>query len=110
MAAVVSVLALVAVISAGTWFQYRLSRGRMWSSLWMAFSTTATSGLFIVAGITGLNLSKHARFATGAGASSRVIWWEVGTGLALAVVSLVFWRQGIRSARKRALTQTNCDE
>ena len=97
MESVVAVMAVVAVIAAGTWFQYRLSRGRMWTPLWMAFSTTATSILFIVAGTLCFNLSRHARFQDGSAASPDVIWWEVGIGVALAALSMLFWRRGIRN-------------
>lgn len=102
MASVVAVLAVVAVISAGTWFQYRLSRGRMWTPLWMAFSATATSMLFIVAGTLGVNLSRHTRFRAGTPASPDVIWWEIGIGVALAALSLLFWRRGLRDLRTEA--------
>jgi hypothetical protein len=103
MESVVAVLGVVTVIAAGTWFQYRLSRGRMWTPLWLAFSATATSILFIVAGTLGVTLSKRSRFLSGDAASSGVIWWEVGVGLALSVVSLILWRQGIQSIRRRGV-------
>lgn len=99
-------LAVVALICTGTWFQYRLSRGRMWTPLWLAFSTTATSILFIVAGALGHNLSKHERFLAGADTSPGVIWWEVGIGVALAVLSLFFWRQGVRSIQRASVVES----
>jgi len=99
MESIVAVLAVIAVVSAGTWFQYRLSRGRMWTPLWMAFSATATSVLFLVAGTLGVNLSKRSRFLAGDVPSPDVIWWEVGVGVALAIVSVFLWRQGVRLMR-----------
>lgn len=107
MEAVVAVLGVVAVISAGIWFQFRLSRGRMWTPLWMAFGATSTSILFLVAGTLGINLSKHQRFLTGNAPSSGVIWWEVGIGVALAILSLFFWRRGVRSIQSASRMESN---
>jgi hypothetical protein len=97
MESIVAVLGVVTVIAAGTWFQYRLSRGRMWTPLWLAFSATATSILFIVAGTLGVNLSKQSRFLAGDASSHGVVWWEVGVGVAVAIASVFLWRQGVRS-------------
>ncbi len=103
MEAVVAVSAVVAVVSAGIWFQYRLSRGRMWTPLWMAFGTTAASLMFLVAGTMGHNLSRRERFLTGADVSQGIIWWEVGIGAALAALSLFFWRRGVRSIQSASV-------
>ena len=52
------------------------SRGCSQSPLWLGFSTTAASALFLVAGITGFKLDKHSRFVTGTAWTNGVIWWE----------------------------------
>jgi|SRR4029079_17134249 hypothetical protein len=97
----VPVLAIVMIVAAGVWFQYRLSRGRMWTPLWLAFSATAASIMFIAAGTMGYNLDTHSRFIARTPWSPAVIWWEVGVGLVLAVLSAFLWRQGVRSQQTR---------
>jgi hypothetical protein len=97
-----AVLVIVAVLATWGWFLYKSSRGRMWSPLWLAFSTTAAAVLFLVAGAIGYTLSKRARFFDGTSWSDGVIWWQVGVGLALLPLALYFWRRGLRSmARNR---------
>ncbi len=98
---VVAVLAIVTIVATGVWFQYRLSRGRMWTPLWLAFSATAASIMFIVAGTIGYNLDRHSRFVARTPWSPAVIRWEVGVGLVLAVLSAFLWRHGVRSHRTR---------
>ncbi len=73
----------------------------MWTPLWLAFSATAASIMFVVAGAIGYNLSKHSRFLAGIAWSPAVIWWEIGVGVALAVLSALLWRQGVRSLHTR---------
>jgi len=94
---IVAVLGILTVVGAGVWFQYRLSRGRMWSPLWLAFSATATSILFMVAGAIGYQLDRHARFIAPHQPFSGVIWWEVGVGLAVAVLAAIMWRRAARA-------------
>lgn len=101
MGQVIPVLAILAVLAAGAWFQYRLSGGRMWTPLWLAFSATAASILFIVAGAIGYNLDKHSSFIARTPWSPTVIWWEVGVGLVLAVLSAALWQRGLRSQATR---------
>ena len=94
---VVPILAIAAIVVTGIWFQYWLSRGRMWTPLWLAFSTTATSIMFVVAGTIGYNLDRHASFVARTPWAPGVIWWEVGAGVALAILATLFWRQALRS-------------
>ncbi len=96
---VIAVLAIIAFVAAGTWFQYKLSRGRMWTPLWLAFGTTASALLFLVAGAIGYNLSKHERFVSGTGWTGAVIWPQVGLGLAFLLAATYFWRRSLRSLR-----------
>jgi hypothetical protein len=95
-----AVLVIVAVLATWGWFLYKVSRGRMWSPLWLAFSTTAAAVLFLVAGANGYTLSKHARFVDGTSWSDAVIWWQVGVGLALLPLAAFFWRKGLRSSAR----------
>jgi hypothetical protein len=97
----VLILAIVMILSTGVWFQYRLSRGRMWTPLWLAFTATAASIMFIVAGTMGYDLDTHSMFIARTPWSPAVIWWEVGVGLVLSVLSAFLWRQGVRSQQTR---------
>ena len=91
-------IAPLAAFVAVWWFTFhRVSGGRIWSPLWMAFSATAASMLFVVAGAIGYTLSRHDRFVAGTAWSDGVIWWQVLVGLALVPLALVLWRIGLRS-------------
>ena len=68
---------------------------RSQSPLWLGFSTTAASALFLVAGIIGFELDKHRRFVTGTAWTNGVIWWEVVVGLVLAPLAIYFLRRGV---------------
>lgn len=98
---IVAVSAVMLALAAGVWFQYRLSRGRMWTPLWLSFSATAAAILFAVSGVIGYNLSRHSAFVNGTAWSGGVIWWEVGIGVALAFIAAPLWRAGVRSLRTR---------
>lgn len=94
-------LAVVAFLAAWAWFLHKRSRGRQWSPLWLAFSTTAAAALFIVAGSIGYTLSRHERFRAGSAWSETVIWWEVVVGIALVPLAVYFWRRGVHSLHRR---------
>src|SRR4029453_10903577 len=68
---------------------------RSQSPLWLGFSPTAASGLFLVAGIIGFQLDKHRRFVSGTAWTNGVIWWEVGVGLVLVPLAIYFLRRGV---------------
>jgi hypothetical protein len=95
-----AILAIVMLVATGLWLQYRLSRGRMWTPLWLAFTATAASVLFTSAGMLGYRLSKGARFDAGTAWASSVIWWQIGVGFVLAGVAAILWRQGVQSLRR----------
>jgi len=71
------------------------------SPLWLGFTATAASALFLVAGIIGLNLSKRDRFFAGSAWTDGVVWWEVVVGLALVPVALYLLRRGARDIDRR---------
>ena len=98
---VIPLLALVAFLAAWTWFLHKRSDRRMWSPLWLAFTTTAVAVLFIVSGSLGYILSKRARFGAGTAWSDTVLWWEVGAGIVLVPLALYFWRRGLRDVDRR---------
>jgi hypothetical protein len=91
-------IAPLAAFVAVWWFTFhRASGGRIWSPLWMAFSATAASMLFVVAGAIGYTLSRRDRFVAETAWSDGVIWWQVLVGLALVPLALILWRVGLRS-------------
>jgi hypothetical protein len=80
--AILVILGIVAFVSAGWYFQYRLSGRRMWNPLWGAFSFTAAALVFLTIGATGYLVDKQDRFAY----TGEVIWSQVAIGLGSAVV------------------------
>jgi hypothetical protein len=92
----IPVSVLTAVLAAWAWFLHRRSKGRIWTSLWTAFSLGALSALFILSGILGYVLSRRARFLADTTRSDTVIWWQVWVGLALVPFAMFLWRRGLR--------------
>jgi hypothetical protein len=93
------VLALV-----GGWylFLYKSSNGRLWSPLWMAFTTTASAAVLIVAGAIGYTLDRRAQFFAGTAWSDSVIWWQVGVGLAmLPLAAYSFRKAGSKTSQSK---------
>ena len=90
----------VIVVLIGWWWHFHFwskSPGarRSQSPLWLGFSTTAASALFLVAGIIGFRLDKHSRFVAGTAWTNGVIWWEVAVGLVLVPLAIYFLRRGV---------------
>jgi uncharacterized membrane protein len=71
------------------------------SPLWLGFTATAASALFLIAGIIGLNLSKRRRFFDGTAWADGVIWWQVVVGLVLVPVAVYLLRRGARDIDRR---------
>src|SRR5262245_60181238 len=71
------------------------------SPLWLGFTATAASALFLIAGIIGFNLSTRARFFAGTAWSGDVIWWEVVVGLVLVPPAIYLLRRGARDIDRR---------
>ena len=65
----------------------------------MAFSMTAASALYLVAGFIGYTLDRHDRFVARTAWAGSVIWSEVAVGTAIALVAVFFWRKGLRAIR-----------
>ena len=99
MGPIAAVLTLVAIVAAGMWFQHRLSQGRAWSPLWLAFSNTFAAALFLVSGSIGFRL-QTTLLGTSRWSDS-VIWPEVGVGLVFAGLALLFWRRAIRDTDRK---------
>lgn len=71
------------------------------SPLWLGFTTTAVSALFLIAGLTGFNLSKRGRFVTSTPWTEGVIWWQVVVGLVLVPVAIYLLRRGVQDIERR---------
>jgi uncharacterized membrane protein len=71
------------------------------SPLWLGFTATAASALFLIAGIIGLHLSKRRRFFDGTAWADGVIWWQVVVGLVLVPVAVYLLRRGARDIDRR---------
>jgi hypothetical protein len=67
---------------------------------WSAFTLTAVAVLFLAAGLSGYNLSRHTRFLVGTSWSGHILWGQVWGGLAAAAGGAFFWRQVIRDANQ----------
>ena len=97
--------AVVVVLIAWSWHFHFWSDSptarRSRSPLWLGFTATATSALFLIAGIIGFNLSKRSRFFTGTAWSEGVIWWQVVVGLVLVPVAIYLLRRGVRDIERR---------
>lgn len=87
---------LAALLALWTWFLHVRSDGRMWSPLWMAFTCTAFGALLLIAGSIGFTLSRHERFVSGTRWADDVIWWQVWSGVGVAVLAVYFWRRALR--------------
>ena len=100
------VIAAVLVTLVGWWWYFHFwskspAAQRARSPLSFGFTATATSALFLIAGLIGFNLSKRSRFLSGSAWTDDVIWWQVAVGLALIPVAIYFLRRGARDIERR---------
>jgi hypothetical protein len=98
MGPVTAALTLVALVGAGLWFQHRLAKGREWSPLWLAFSSTFAAALCLISGSMGFRLDRRASFLAGSRWSDTVVWSEIAIGVAFAALAVFYWRRAIREA------------
>ncbi len=86
-----------AVAAGWNYFVYRLSGRPLWNPLWMAFTITAVALLYGIAGVLGYEVPSHNPFighpATWVG---HIVWPQVTMAAGMALVSVFFWRQGLR--------------
>src|SRR6185312_16789275 len=71
---VIPIVVIVAAVALWWWFLQVHSGGRARSPLWMAFSLTAASMLYLVAGFVGYTLDRHDRFVARTAWTGSVIW------------------------------------
>lgn len=93
------VLTVGVLFAGGTWMQHRLSGGRMWSALWVAFSLTAAAILFLTAGFTGYELQGGLPFSRASSYTGEVVWEHAGAGVALALIAAPLWIVSLRRLR-----------
>jgi hypothetical protein len=91
---------VIVVVMAWWWHFHFLSNSptarRMRSPLWLGFTATSASALFLVAGFIGFSLNRRSRFFTGTAWTDGVIWWQVVVGLVLAPVAIYLLWRGVR--------------
>jgi hypothetical protein len=74
------------------------------SPIFNALSLTAVAVLFLVSGVAGYTLDRHARFVAGTPWSPTVIWWQVALGAACAGAAAWFWHLGLRDLTRERST------
>lgn len=99
---VVPYIVLIAAGGAWHYYFYKESGGRTHRPLWMAFSATALSIIFLAAGTTGFLLSPHDRFVSHTSWTGSIVWWELEAGLGLAILAAFLWRLGLRDLKTDA--------
>ena len=100
MASLFVIVLLAGLVLAWHSFVDKRSGGRMRSPLWMAFTFTTAAILFLVAGAVGYKMRHGVPFMNRTAWTDSVIWPEIWTGLALALVAAFLWRRGLRSLRR----------
>ena len=58
----IPIIVVIAAVASWWWFEQVLTGGRARSPLWMAFSMTAVSAVYLVSGLIGYTLDRHDRF------------------------------------------------
>lgn len=99
MESIIVVVTVGVLFAGGTWVQHRLSGGRMWSPLWVAFSLTAAALLFVTAGFTGYELHGGLPFSRASSFTGRVVWEQAGAGIVLALIAAPAWMVSLRRLR-----------
>jgi hypothetical protein len=94
---VVIVAGGILFVVAWIWFinrrQNPVARHRQ-NPLWLGFTMTAASLLFLISGFIGFNLSRRDRFLNGTAWSESIIWWEVAMGAALLPIAAYLLYRG----------------
>jgi hypothetical protein len=97
--------AVIVVLIAWSWhfsfWSNSATARRARSPLWLGFTATTASGLFLIAGSIGLNLSKRGRFFSASVSTDGVIWSEVVVGVVLVPIALYLLRRGVRDIDRR---------
>jgi membrane protein implicated in regulation of membrane protease activity len=97
----IAVLFVVGLTAIWWRFFYVRSDRRMYSPVWLAFTTTFTAALFLITGSIGYTLSALARMRAGTPWTGEVIWWQVGIGLVMSMAAVYFWWRGSREIDRR---------
>ena len=90
-------IVVVGPLTALTWWFGRRVGRRSDHPLWPPLTWTVAAAILVMSGTFGYKLNVADAMAVGTHWSDSVIWWELGTGLALVPVVAFSWRKGIRS-------------
>lgn len=94
------VAGVVALIAGWNYFVYRRSGRPLWNPLWLAFTITAVALLYGVAGMLGYEVPRHNPFIDHPAVwVGHVVWSQVGLAAGMALISVFFWRQGLKRLR-----------
>jgi hypothetical protein len=97
MTPVLIVASVVALVAGWNYFVYRRSGRPLWNPLWMAFTLTAIALLYGVAGAAGYEVPRHNPFIDHPAVRvGHVVWPQVELAAATALISVWFWRQGLK--------------
>jgi uncharacterized membrane protein len=95
---------VIAVLIAWSWHFHFWSNSptarRSRSPLWLGFTATATSALFLIAGVMGHNLNKRGQLFSSTARTDDVIWWEVAIGIVLVPVAIYLLWRGVRAVNR----------
>jgi hypothetical protein len=97
MTSVQIVAGVIAVAVGWNVFVRKLSGRPWWNPLWIAFTLTAVSLFYGAAGILGYDVPRHNPFLDSpAEWVGHVVWDQVALASTMALVSVVFWWQGLK--------------
>ena len=100
---VLIVAGMVAFAVGWNYFVYRLSGRPLWNPLWIAFTLTAVALLYGTAGVIGYAVPAHNPFIDRPAVwVGHVVWPEVATASGIAMISVFFWRQGLKRLRSHS--------
>ncbi len=97
MTPVLLIAGIIAVLVGADYYLYRAGGRRRWNPLWTAFTLTAVALLYSGAGVLGYSVPKHNPFiGQRAVWVGHVVWSQVVFGSLFGLVSIFFWRVGLK--------------
>ena len=100
MASVPSLVIVIGLLAAWSWSSHVGDHRRRRSPWFGAFTASAASILFVVAGAVGYKLSHGVPFTDSTAWTEEVLWSQIWVGIGLAVIAVPLWRAGLRSVRE----------
>ena len=92
MGPIAGLLILAAIVAVAAWLRPK------YRPLHVAFTATAASILFLVAGTFGYTIKKNNWSFISGTWSEGVVWWEIVYGLVAMIFAIYFWRKGLQRA------------